>query len=110
MPTTVLATALPYSLADDAPFHLTVFVTHKLVGRRRCLSDFPAAADWPTTLAGCSLTLSTSLGDDHSAARRRPSPDAAVVGGRAAARDPCRRASRRPRSRPRRGAPTPRAG
>ena len=34
MPTTVLATALPHSLADDAPFQLTVFMTHKLVGRR----------------------------------------------------------------------------
>ena len=45
MPTTVLATALPHSLADDAPFQLTVFLTHKLVGGA-LLSDFPAAADW----------------------------------------------------------------
>jgi hypothetical protein len=61
MPTTVLATALPHSLADDAPFHLTVFVTHKLVDGA-LLSDFPAAADWPATLAGCTLALETSLG------------------------------------------------
>ena len=63
MPTTVLATALPHSLADDAPFQLTVFVTHKLVGGPdgAVLSDFPAAADWVTTLAGCTLTLTTSL-------------------------------------------------
>ena len=61
MPTTVLATALPHSLADDELFHLTVFVTHKLVDGA-LLSDFPAAADWPTTLAGCALALDTSLG------------------------------------------------
>lgn len=61
MPTTVLATALPYSLADDAPFHLTVFITHKLTGGGALLSGYPAAADWPGTLAGCTLTLTTSL-------------------------------------------------
>ncbi|NUU18538.1 hypothetical protein HP550_14880 [Cellulomonas humilata] len=61
MPTTLLATALPHSLADDAPFQLTVFLTHKLVGGA-LLSDFPAAADWPATLAGCTFTLDTSLG------------------------------------------------
>ena len=61
MPTTVLATALPHSLADDAPFQLTVFLTHKLVDGA-LLSDFPAAADWPTTLAGCTFALETSLG------------------------------------------------
>ena len=60
MPTTLLATALPHSLADDAPFQLTVFMTHKLVGGAS-LSDFPAAADWVDTLAGCTLTLTTSL-------------------------------------------------
>lgn len=61
MATTVLATALPYSLADDAPFQLTVFLTHKLVDGA-LLSDFPAAADWPSTLAGCTFALETSLG------------------------------------------------
>ena len=63
MPTTIMATALPYSLADDAPFHLTVFISHKLVGgiEGAVLSDFPAAADWVTTLSGCTLTLMTSL-------------------------------------------------
>jgi hypothetical protein len=60
MPTTVLATALPRSLADDAPVHLTVFLTHKLVDGT-VLSDFPAAVDWPTTLAGCTFSLTTSL-------------------------------------------------
>lgn len=61
MPTTVLATALPYSLADDAPFHLTIFITHKLTGGGALLSGYPAAADWPGTLAGCTLMLTTSL-------------------------------------------------
>ncbi len=60
MPTTVLATALPHSLADDASFQLTVFLTHKLVGGA-LLSDYPAAVDWVGTLAGCTLTLTTSL-------------------------------------------------
>ena len=32
MSTTLQATALPYSLADDAPFQLSVFFTHQLVG------------------------------------------------------------------------------
>ncbi|MEO8221434.1 MAG: hypothetical protein ABI563_11685, partial [Specibacter sp.] len=61
MPTTVLATALPYSLADGAPFHLTVFITHKLVGSGVQLVDYPAAADWVGTLSGCTLGLLTSL-------------------------------------------------
>lgn len=61
MPTTVLATALPYSLADDAPFHLTVFITHKLTGGGALLAGYPAAANWVGTLAGCTLTLTTSL-------------------------------------------------
>ena len=61
MPTTVLATALPHSLADDAPFHLTVFLTPKLAGGG-VLADHPAAADWVGTLSGCTFRLVTSLG------------------------------------------------
>ncbi|MDQ2783312.1 MAG: hypothetical protein M3Y26_12385 [Actinomycetota bacterium] len=70
MTATVLATALPYSLDADASFHLTVFLTHKLVpdppppddpDRMPVLGDFPAVADWVTTLAACTLTLSTSV-------------------------------------------------
>ena len=58
MPTTVLATALPHSLADDAPFHLTVFVTHKLDRRRRSLlATSRRRPTGSTTLAGCTLTL-----------------------------------------------------
>ncbi len=71
MATTVLATALPYSLDEHAPFHLTVFLTHKLVAdapppedpdRMPVVGDFPSVADWVTTLSGCTLTLRTSLG------------------------------------------------
>lgn len=61
MTTTVMATALPYALADDAPFQLTIFFTHKLVGDGTALTDYPAAVDWPATLAGCTLGLTTSL-------------------------------------------------
>ncbi|WP_454049523.1 hypothetical protein [Cellulomonas sp. Marseille-Q8402] len=64
MPTTLLATALPRSLADDAPCHLTVFLTHRLTAGGATLADYPAAVDWPATLAGCTLTLTTSLGTD----------------------------------------------
>lgn len=61
MPTTVLATALPHSLADNAPFQLTIFFTHKLTGAGTNLSDFPAATDWVSTLGACTLSLTTSL-------------------------------------------------
>ncbi|WP_314194571.1 hypothetical protein [uncultured Arthrobacter sp.] len=61
MPTTVLATALPHSLGDSAPFQLTVFFTHKLTGAGTNLSDFPAATDWVSTLGACTLSLTTSL-------------------------------------------------
>jgi hypothetical protein len=50
--TKVLVTALPHSLADEAAYHLTAFVTHKLVPQTpdATLADFPAAADWVATL------------------------------------------------------------
>lgn len=60
MTTTIQATALPYSLADDATFQLTVFITHKLVGDQPTLAAYPAAAGWVDTLGGCSLGLVTS--------------------------------------------------
>ena len=79
MATTLLATALPYSLADDAPFQLTVFFTHKLAGDGMTLADYPAAADWVTTLAGCTLGLTTSLDPNTSIPLRAVStPDAAA--------------------------------
>ena len=114
MTTTVLATALPHSLADDAPFQLTVFVTHKLVDgpADAVLSDFPAAADWVTTLAGCTLTLTTSLDPNAAAAAaRRLRPPTPPPGSRCCHRPspvaglPDARAVRR-----RPGAPTRRAG
>lgn len=60
MSTTVMVTALPHSLADDAAFHLTVFFTHKLVDAGKDLSSYPAAQDWVTTLLGSTLTLTAS--------------------------------------------------
>lgn len=79
MPTTVLATALPHSLADDAPFQLTVFFTHKLVGGGTALSGYPAAAGWIDTLTGCTLSLNTSLDPDTALPLRIVStPDAAA--------------------------------
>lgn len=88
MPTTVLATALPYSLADDAKFQLTVFLTHRLdaepppVGepeRQATLADFPPARNWISTLAGCSFSLVTSLGGEPIPLRvvSNPAPEAA---------------------------------
>ncbi|MFC9919601.1 hypothetical protein [Agromyces binzhouensis] len=80
--TTVMATALPYSLADDARFHLTVFITHKLVdgGPGATLADFPAAADWIGTLGDATFGLVSSL-DPGTALPLRvvsdPAPDAA---------------------------------
>lgn len=62
MPTTrVMATALPYSLADDATHHLTAFVTLKLDPGAADgeLSDFPAAADWVGTLQAGTWELIT---------------------------------------------------
>ncbi|HEU4998499.1 MAG TPA: hypothetical protein VFT68_06095 [Lapillicoccus sp.] len=62
MPTTrVMATALPYSLADDATHHLTAFVTLKLDpgAEDGLLSDFPAAADWVGTLQAGTWELVT---------------------------------------------------
>ena len=66
MPTTVMLTALPISLAADAPAHLSAFVTHKLVadaamGDEPTLADFPAVADWVATLTASTLTLTTSV-------------------------------------------------
>ncbi len=59
-----LLTALPHSAADGAPFHLSLFVTHRLtpdgpggpkaVGK---VSDFPRVADWTGLLSTSTLTL-----------------------------------------------------
>ena len=55
----VLVTALPFTRATDAPWHLTAFVTHKLDpgASAGTLADFPAALDWVGTLAGGSFVL-----------------------------------------------------
>ena len=119
MPTTVLATALPHSLADDAPFQLTVFLTHKLSRpRSRCPTSRPLRTGRPRWPAAPSR-WTTSLGDVPPL-RVVSAADAAAVGGRAAPRDPGRRLPdaravrqdlahqpREPDERPRRG-PAPR--
>jgi hypothetical protein len=58
MPTeSFLATALPYSADPDDPFHVSVFVTHRLTpdGARGTLADFPHVVDWTARLAGAQL-------------------------------------------------------
>ncbi len=54
--TRVLATALPYSLAHDATFHLSVFFSHRL-DPAGTLADFPDAAHWVDTLLGGHVEL-----------------------------------------------------
>lgn len=81
MTTTIQATALPHSLADDATFQLTVFITHKLVGDQPTLAGYPAAAGWVDTLGGCSLGLVTSNDPDAVLPLRVVSaPDSAAWG------------------------------
>lgn len=60
MPTTLIATALPHSLADDASFQLSVFFTHKLVSGGDTVAGYPAAADWVDVLKGCKLSLTVA--------------------------------------------------
>ena len=84
MPTTrVMATALPYSLADDAPRHLTAFVTLKLDPGAADgeLSDFPAAADWVGTLQAGSWELVTDATAAPLPLTVVPDPDAPADAG-----------------------------
>ena len=84
MPTTrVMATALPYSLADDAPRHLTAFVTLKLDPKAADgeLSDFPAAADWVGTLQAGSWELVTDATAAPLPLTVVPDPDAPADAG-----------------------------
>ncbi len=78
--TRVLATALPYSLADDAPFHLSVFFTHRLTPEATpaTLADFPETADWIGTLNAGTLDLVTDTAPDGIPVRfvSAPDPDA----------------------------------
>ena len=61
MSTTLQATALPYSLADDAPFQLSVFFTHKLVGTSPTVAGYPAAEGWVDVLSRCGLGLTVTM-------------------------------------------------
>ncbi|MCW2667633.1 MAG: hypothetical protein JWN57_2595, partial [Frankiales bacterium] len=59
MAETFIATALPHSADAGAPFHLSVFVTHRLTPEREgaVLADFPVTADWTARVAGAALQL-----------------------------------------------------
>ncbi|MGH9222304.1 MAG: hypothetical protein ACRD2W_00530 [Acidimicrobiales bacterium] len=48
-----LVTALPYSASADEPFHVSLFVSHRLTpdGAQGELSDFPHVADWTAMVA-----------------------------------------------------------
>ncbi|MFI6870557.1 hypothetical protein [Nocardia sp. NPDC050406] len=57
MATTQLTeTVLPFSVAATAPFHVSVLITHRLDGGGS-LSDYPAMADWVSSLRSASFAL-----------------------------------------------------
>ncbi|ACQ78620.1 hypothetical protein Bcav_0356 [Beutenbergia cavernae DSM 12333] len=78
--TRILTTALPVTLAAGAPAHLSVFVTHRLTPQAvgSTLADFPAAADWVTTLAGLRVEILASHLADPLPATIVSDPDAAA--------------------------------
>ena len=76
MPTTVMATALPYSLAKDAPFQVSVFFTHKLTGDGATLADYPSALNWVDVLAAARLTL--TIGGTSAALQVVSAPDSSA--------------------------------
>ncbi|MCE0485268.1 hypothetical protein [Ornithinimicrobium sediminis] len=77
--TRLLATALPHSLAPDAPFHLSVFFTHRLTpdAAPSVLGDFPDTASWVTTLLAGTLDLVTDTAPGGIPVRvvSEPAPD-----------------------------------
>ena len=99
--TRVMTTALPHSLAADADHHLAAFVTHKLTpdAAGAQLAQFPAAADWPATLAAGTWELVTDAVAD-------PIP-LSVVPGPTGAPDPVTWAAVFPGTTPVAGFPAP---
>ena len=77
MPTTVLATALPALARRRRPVPAHRVPHAQAASTATLLSDFPAAADWPATLAGCTFALD-DLADPGRPCRcvscRRPTP------------------------------------
>ncbi|MCK0113416.1 hypothetical protein MWU75_14800 [Ornithinimicrobium sp. F0845] len=75
--TRFLATALPYSLAKDAPFHCSVFFTHRLTPEQpdATLADFPDAERWVRTLLEGRLVLVTDTAPDGIPVRFVSTPD-----------------------------------
>jgi hypothetical protein len=54
-----LVTALPHSAGPAAEFHVSLFVTHRLMpdGAEGVVADFPHVVDWPDRLAGAVFGL-----------------------------------------------------
>jgi hypothetical protein len=54
-----LITALPYSASPADPFHVSLFVTHRLTpdGAEGVVGDFPNVSDWTARLGGASIRL-----------------------------------------------------
>ena len=54
-----LVTTLPHTAAAGAPFHLSLFITHRLTpdGASGFVSDFPRVADWTALVGQSALTL-----------------------------------------------------
>ncbi|GAB2599263.1 hypothetical protein [Pseudactinotalea suaedae] len=79
MTATITTTALPYDLGEDAAFHLSAFVTHKLEpDADATLGDFPAVETWVKTLARGSWLVSASTLAEPVPATPVSEPDQAV--------------------------------
>ena len=54
-----LVTALPYSASSADPFHVSLFVTHRLTpdGAQGKVGDFPNVRDWTARLAQARIRL-----------------------------------------------------
>lgn len=60
MPTeSFLVTALPYSASPTQPYHISLFVTHRLTpdGAEGTVADFPTVVDWTARLAHARIAL-----------------------------------------------------
>lgn len=78
----LMSTALPFSLDDGAPFHLSAFVTHKLApDGDASLGDFPAVASWITTLGRGTWQVSASTLPEPVVATVVSQPDQTVWSG-----------------------------
>ncbi|MBF6339722.1 hypothetical protein IU450_28085 [Nocardia abscessus] len=59
MPTTrLMSTVLPYSVDPADPFHVSLFLSHRLEGGGQ-LDDYPVMRNWVSTLRGATIRLRT---------------------------------------------------